>query len=115
VQAGCVPPASSADVDEEPGLERSFFLFQIFLRLLITTWSQAGSMPDGITKLARLETLDLNTPFAPKRRLPDGFGALPLSRLTLWGGNLGDDTALDELAGLKDLEVRKSEWMACVE
>lgn len=62
-------------------------------------------MPDTITQLTNLQRLCLNTPFAPKRGLPPGFGALPLASLTLWGGQLGGDHATDELAGLKDLEV----------
>ncbi len=63
-------------------------------------------MPDGITKLTTLQHLALNAPFVPRGRLPPGFGALPLTTLTLWGAHLPDDRALRELTGLTKLEVR---------
>jgi hypothetical protein len=65
-------------------------------------------MPDGITALTSLRSLSLSAPFAPRRGLPPGFGALPLANLTLWQGDLSGAAATQELQGLTGLEVTVS-------
>ena len=38
-------------------------------------------MPEGVTALTRLTSLSLSMPLVPTRRLPEGFGNLPLTSL----------------------------------
>jgi hypothetical protein len=62
-------------------------------------------MPEGITALTNLTSLNLRAPFSCFGALPPGFGALPLVSLTLWHASLMDPGAAQELEGLTGLEV----------
>lgn len=62
-------------------------------------------MPEGITALTKLTSLNLRAPFSCFGALPPGFGALPLVSLTLWDAEFSDAAATQELEGLTGLEV----------
>ena len=62
-------------------------------------------MPEGITTLTNLTSLNLHAPFSRWDALPPGFGTLPLVSLTLWHASFTGATATQELEGLTSLEV----------
>ena len=63
-------------------------------------------MPEGITALSRLETLNVSHPFGLVGRLPPRLSALPLETLALYHSRLDRPDALQELARLTSLQVQ---------
>lgn len=62
-------------------------------------------MPEGITVLSRLETLNVSHPFGVAGRLPPRLSTLPLETLALYRSRLDRPDALQELARLTRLQV----------